>query len=106
AGCQLTLAAAWTALIVGVILGGLVLGAAAVPAAHTGAPAMANMRGLFGRRGSYLPATLNILQNIGWATVEIVVIATAAAAVPPESLKPLYIVLAGLVATAMAVRPL
>jgi hypothetical protein len=45
---------------------------------------MANMRGLFGRRGSYLPATLNILQNIGWATVEIVVIATAAAAVTTE----------------------
>jgi nucleobase:cation symporter-1, NCS1 family len=105
-GGQLTLVAAWTALIVGVILGGLVLGAAAVPAAHTGAPAMANMRGLFGRRGSYLPATLNILQNIGWATVEIVVIATAAAAVTTESLKPLYIVLAGLFATAMAVRPL
>ena len=105
-GGQLTLAAAWTALIVGVILGGLVLGAAAVPAAHTGAPAMANMRGLFGRRGSYLPATLNILQNVGWATVEILVIATAAAAVTTESLKPLYIVLAGLVATAMAVRPL
>jgi len=105
-GGQLTLTAAWTALVVGVVLGGLVLGAAAVPAAHTGAPAMANMRGLFGRRGSYLPATLNILQNIGWATVEIVVIASAAAAVTTQDLKPLYIVLAGLFATAMAIRPL
>ncbi len=103
---QLTLAAALTALVVGVVLGGLVLGASAVPAAHTGAPAMANMRGLFGLRGSYLPASLNILQNIGWATVEIVVIATAAAAVTTQSLKPLYVVLAGVFATLMAIRPL
>jgi nucleobase:cation symporter-1, NCS1 family len=103
---QMPLAAAWLALLLGVVLGGLVLGAATVPASRTGAPAMANMRGLFGLRGSYVPSLLNVLQNIGWATVEIVVISEAAATVTTDDLKPLYIVLASVFATAMAVRPL
>lgn len=102
----LPLSAAWVALLLGVVLGGLVLGAATVPASHTGAPSMANMRGLFGLRGSYVPSTLNVLQNIGWATVEIVVISETAAIVTTDRLKPLYIVLAAAFATAMAVRPL
>jgi putative hydroxymethylpyrimidine transporter CytX len=53
-----------------------------------------------------VPTLLNILQNIGWATFEVVVIAEAASRLTDESLRPLWVVLAGAVATTMAVRPL
>jgi nucleobase:cation symporter-1, NCS1 family len=105
-GTPMSLVAAFSALAVGVILGSAILGLAAVPGARTGAPAMVLMRGLFGRRGSALPTGLNILQNLGWATFEIVVIAEAASRLTDESLRPLWVVLAGAAATTMAVRPL
>jgi nucleobase:cation symporter-1, NCS1 family len=105
-GTPMSLLAAFSALVVGVIMGSAILGLAAVPGARTGAPAMVLMRGLFGRRGSALPTGLNILQNLGWATFEIVVIAEAASRLTDESLRPLWVVLAGAAATTMAVRPL
>ncbi|TWD80761.1 putative hydroxymethylpyrimidine transporter CytX [Kribbella amoyensis] len=94
------------AVVVGCGIGALVLGGAAVFGSHTGAPAMACLRGLFGRRGSMAPTVLNIAQNIGWATMEIIVISQAAVAVTGERWRWLFVVLAGLIATAMAVRPL
>src|SRR5215207_2358959 len=69
------------AILVGCGLGALLLGASAVFGATTGAPAMVSLRGLVGRRGSVVPTTLNIAQNIGWATMEILVISTAAVAI-------------------------
>src|SRR5436305_636982 len=39
------------------------------------------LRGCLGTRGSYLPTGLNILQLLGWATFEAVVVAQAADAV-------------------------
>ena len=82
------------------------LGGAAVFGSQTGAPAMASLRGLFGRRGSMAPTVLNIAQNIGWATMEIIVISQAAVAVTSERWRWLFVLLAGVIATAMAVRPL
>jgi NCS1 family nucleobase:cation symporter-1 len=38
------------------------------------------LRDPLGRRGSYMPTALNVLQNLGWATFELIVIATAASA--------------------------
>jgi nucleobase:cation symporter-1, NCS1 family len=105
-GTPMSLLAAFSALVVGVIMGSAILGLAAVPGARTGAPAMVLMRGLFGRRGSALPTGLNILQNLGWATFEIVVIAEAASRLTDDSLRPLWVVLAGAAATTMAVKPL
>jgi len=105
-GAPMSVVAAFSAVAVGVLLGSVVLGLAAVPGARTGAPAMVLMRGLFGRRGSVVPTLLNILQNLGWATFEIVVIAEAASRLTEESLRPLWVVLAGAVATTMAVKPL
>ena len=65
------------AIVVGCALGALLLGASAVFGATTGAPAMVSLRGP-GRParlgGAHL---LNIAQNIGWATMEIIVIAAA-----------------------------
>lgn len=96
---------ALVAIIVGVTLGSLVLGAAAVPGAATGQPAMVLLRGLFGRGGSLFPTALNIAQCVGWTAVEILVIANAAAAVVGGPTA-LWIVLATVVATAMALRPM
>jgi nucleobase:cation symporter-1, NCS1 family len=94
------------AIVVGCALGALLLGASALFGATTGAPAMVAMRGLLGRRGSVVPTLLNIGQNVGWATMEIIVIATAAVAVVGESWRWVFVLGAGAVATVMAVRPL
>ncbi|MCA1824033.1 MAG: cytosine permease [Frankia sp.] len=102
----LSLAAALAAVVVGTVIGTALLGLAAVPGAQTGAPAMVLLRGLLGRRASYAPTVLNLLQCVGWATVEIVVIAEVAARLTSHSLRPLYVLLAGALATVMAIRPL
>ncbi len=94
------------AVVVGCGIGALVLGGAAVFGSHTGAPAMASLRGLFGRRGSMAPTVLNIAQNVGWATMEIIVISQAAVAVTSERWRWVFVLIAGFIATAMAVRPL
>src|SRR6187200_1002085 len=95
---------ALAAIVVGCGIGAILLGASAVMGTATGAPAMVTLRGLVGRRGSVLPTVLNIAQNIGWATMEIIVISTAAVAVTSERWRWLFVVLAGVIATAMAVR--
>ena len=83
----LSLAAAITAVLVGAVLGNLLLGLGARAGAETGAPAMVLLRGLVGRRGSWLPTGANIAQNLGWATVEIMVIAAAAGRLTDPSLR-------------------
>jgi NCS1 family nucleobase:cation symporter-1 len=95
-----------TAIVVGCGLGAMLLGASAVFGAATGAPAMVTLRGLVGRRGSVLPTLLNIAQNIGWATMEIIVISTAAVAVLGAAWRWPFVILAGAAATIMAIRPL
>ena len=94
------------AIVVGCALGAGLLGASAIFGVTTGAPAMASLRGLVGRRGSVVPTVLNIAQNIGWATMEIIVISTAAVAVIGSAWRWPFVILAGAVATLMAVRPL
>ncbi|MGH3341268.1 MAG: purine-cytosine permease family protein, partial [Propionibacteriaceae bacterium] len=94
------------AIIIGCGLGAILLGSSAVIGASTGAPAMVSLRGLVGRRGSVLPTLLNIAQNVGWATMEIIVISSAAVAVLGASWRWPFVILAGAAATAMAVRPL
>ncbi len=105
-GTTMSLFAAFTATVLGALLGAGLLGAASVPGQRTGAPSMVLLRGLFGRRGSVIPTTLNIAQNVGWGTIEIIVIATAATALTSDEWRPLWVILAGIGATAMAVRPL
>src|SRR5580704_6873198 len=57
-GGRMSFVGAGAAVVVGTILGALMIAAAAVPGAQTGAPAMVLMRGLFGRRISYLPTAI------------------------------------------------
>ncbi len=101
-----SLLSAVAAVLVGAVLGSLLLGLTAVPGAALGAPAMVVFRGLLGARLSYLPTVLNIAQCIGWAVVEVVVIADVAAKVATPSLRWLFVVLAGAAATALALFPL
>jgi putative hydroxymethylpyrimidine transporter CytX len=101
-----SLAQGLLAVVVGCGIGALVLGGSAVFGSHTGAPAMASLRGLFGRHGSMAPTVLNIAQNVGWATMEIIVISQAAVAVTSERWRWVFVLLAGVIATTMAVRPL
>jgi nucleobase:cation symporter-1, NCS1 family len=97
---------AMAAIVVGCGLGAILLGASAVMGTVTGAPAMVTLRGLVGRRGSIVPTVLNIAQNIGWATMEIIVISTAAVAVVGQAWRWPFVILAGAAATIMAIRPL
>jgi nucleobase:cation symporter-1, NCS1 family len=47
-------------------------------------PGMVLMRAPLGQRGSYLPTGINVLQGIGWSVFELLIIATAAAALSDE----------------------
>jgi nucleobase:cation symporter-1, NCS1 family len=53
-----------------------------------------------------VPTLLNIAQNVGWATMEIIVISMAAVAVLGQSWRWPFVILAGAAATVMALRPL
>jgi len=102
----LSLAAAAVAIVFGALAGNLLLGAVAAAGAQTGAPAMVLLRGLLGRRGSWLPTVANVAQNLGWAVVEIMVIAAAAARLTNDAWRPVFVVATGGAATLMALRPL
>ena len=80
----LSLRDAVIAILVGGVIGSAMLGLAGMIGAQARVPAMVLMRAPLGRTGSYLPTTLNVLQNVGWATFELIVIGTAAAALSDE----------------------
>jgi NCS1 family nucleobase:cation symporter-1 len=102
----LTLGAAVAAILLGSLVGSVLLGLSAVPGARTGAPAMVVLRGLLGRRGSWAPTALNVAQCVGWAAVEILVIAQGASKIVPAVPRNAFVIAAGAAATALALRPL
>jgi NCS1 family nucleobase:cation symporter-1 len=63
---------------VGAVLGCALLGLAGLIGAERRVPGMVLLRSPLGQRGSYGPTLLNVAQNVGWATFELIVIATAA----------------------------
>src|ERR1700730_9969476 len=93
------------AIVVGAVIGSVLLGLGAAPGAREGVPAMVLLRGLFGRRLSYLPTAFNLVQCVGWATFEIVIIAEAASHALHLPRWP-FILAGGVLATLMALRPL
>ena len=105
-GGKLSLVAAFTAVVLGSVIGTIPVGLASVAGARTGAPAMVLLRGLFGRRLSYLPTVLNLLQCLGWGVFEIVVIAEAATQLLPWKVHWAYVLVAGVLTTLLALRPL
>ena len=69
---------AMLAIIVGSVAGSILLALAGKIGSNHGIPSLISMRPSFGIRGSYLPATLNIMQLVGWTTFEIMIMARAA----------------------------
>ena len=80
----LSLPKAFLAILIGGVIGNAMLAVAGMIGADARVPAMVLMRAPLGRRGSYLPTVINVAQNVGWATFEILIIATAAAALSDE----------------------
>ena len=76
----LSLRDALLAILVGAIVGNVLLGLAALIGADARVPGMVLLRAPLGKRGSYAPTVLNVAQNVGWSTFELIIIATAAAA--------------------------
>jgi NCS1 family nucleobase:cation symporter-1 len=76
----LSLGHALLAIVVGGLVGNAMLGFAGLIGAQARVPAMVLLRAPLGRRGSYLATLLNVIQNLGWTVFELIVIATAAAA--------------------------
>jgi nucleobase:cation symporter-1, NCS1 family len=75
---DLPLGTAIAATLVGGVIGNGMLAIAALIGADARVPTMVLQRAPLGRRGSYLASALNILQCLGWAVFELIVIATAA----------------------------
>ncbi len=66
------------AVVVGNLIGAVLLAVAGIVGTETGVPTMVALRAALGIRGSYLPSTLNIMQLIGWAGLEIIIMASFA----------------------------
>ena len=102
----LSLKQALLATIVGGLIGNAMLALAGMIGADARVPAMVLQRAPLGRRGSYLATGLNVLQCLGWAVFELIVIATAAAALSDRvfGFQPrwLWKLLFGVLATVLA----
>ena len=80
----LSLPDALLAIAIGCVIGNLMLATAGAMGAQARVPAMVMLRAPLGTRGSYIPTTVNLMQCIGWTVFELLVIATAAAALSDE----------------------
>src|SRR5439155_485284 len=94
------------AIVVGAVAGNLLLGLAGLIGADARVPGMVVLRAPLGRRGSYAPTVVNVAQNLGWSTFELIVISTAAAALSKKAFgfegRWLWALLFGFVAVALA----
>jgi NCS1 family nucleobase:cation symporter-1 len=75
----LSLGQALLAILVGAVVGNCLLGLVGTIGSDTGVPTMVLFRPVLGLRGSIAPTVLNLLQLLGWATFEVIVMAQAAA---------------------------
>ena len=80
----LSLPQAFLAIAAGSLIGNAMLGVAGMIGADGRVPAMVLLRAPLGGRGSFLPTALNAAQCVGWAIFELLIIATAAAALSDE----------------------
>lgn len=102
----LTLRAGLAAILVGGLIGNAMLALAGLIGAQARVPGMVLMRAPLGERGSYLATALNVIQNLGWAMFELIVIAAAAGALADRAFgfeaRWLWTLLFGVVTTAFA----
>src|SRR5262249_13830782 len=68
------------AIAIASVVGCAMLGGAAAIGTDARVPAMVLMRAPLGQRGSYLATALNVVQCLGWAVYELIIIASASAA--------------------------
>jgi putative hydroxymethylpyrimidine transporter CytX len=105
-GLALSLPEAVGAIVAAAIVGNLMLGLGGLIGADARVPTMVLMRAPLGRRGSYLPTGLNVLQCLGWSVFELIVIATGASALSQQVFGfggvAFWKILFGIVATALA----
>src|SRR5580765_8854690 len=105
-GLALSLPVALGAIVAAAVVGNVLLGLGGLIGADARVPTMVLMRAPLGRRGSYLPTGLNILQCLGWSVFELIIIATGASALSKQVLGfggvALWKVLFGIVATILA----
>lgn len=105
-GLGLTLLESIAVAIVGSILGGAMLAAAAQHGSRAGVPTMVSLRPILGRVGSYGPTALNVFQLLGWAAFELLVMGLAAATITRDAFGPstalLFVPLFGTVVAGLA----
>jgi nucleobase:cation symporter-1, NCS1 family len=83
-GLALSLPEAVAAIVTAAIVGSLLLGLGGLIGADARVPTMVLLRAPLGRRGSYLPTGLNIVQCLGWSVFELIIIATGASALSQQ----------------------
>jgi len=105
-GLALSLPQAVAAIVAAAIAGNVLLGLGGLIGADARVPTMVLMRAPLGRRGSYLPTGLNVLQCLGWSVFELIIIATGASALSQQILGfggvAFWKILFGVVATILA----
>jgi nucleobase:cation symporter-1, NCS1 family len=102
----LSLPDAVVAILLGSLIGNLMLAGSGLIGADARVPGMVLLRAPLGRVGSYVPTVLNVVQCLGWATFEIIIIAAAAGALSDElfgfTAQPLWTLVFGGVAAVLA----
>jgi NCS1 family nucleobase:cation symporter-1 len=94
------------AILVGTLIGNVMLGLAGVVGSDNAIPSMVSLRPAFGRRGSYLPSLINVVQLVGWGAFELVIMAQASARLTQSILGassyPLWVIFWGIIVTVFA----
>jgi putative hydroxymethylpyrimidine transporter CytX len=85
-GLALSLPDAMAAIVAAAVVGNTLLALGGLIGADARVPTMVLMRAPLGRRGSYLPTGLNVVQCLGWSVFELIVIATGASALSQQVL--------------------
>jgi putative hydroxymethylpyrimidine transporter CytX len=92
--------------VVGTLFGAALLSLVGVAGSRMGVPTMVALRAPLGVRGSYLATGMNVVQLLGWAALEIIIMAQAARALSDEYLGfegyYFWLVAFGVIATLMA----
>jgi putative hydroxymethylpyrimidine transporter CytX len=74
--------------VLGSLVGSFMLGLAGGLGSKYGIPTMVSLRAVLGLKGSYMPTMLNVIQLIGWASFEILVMANSALLIAGQFLGP------------------
>jgi putative hydroxymethylpyrimidine transporter CytX len=105
-GLGLSLPVAIGAIAAAAVAGNVMLALGGLIGADARVPTMVLLRAPLGRRGSYLPTALNIVQCLGWSVFELIIIATGASALSQQLLGvgglAFWKILFGAVATVLA----